>query len=210
MLGVRYRTIDSLLETHPDGGVTFLMRHAERHPLMNSYDVIHADLTETGLQAAREFGARLHARVNISLVSSSPLRRCRNTCQAILEGAGQQVQVHGYWWLFSPFLRSPGTSSTNGGQQGVQFWSERSPGAPESIYHAERLALLSRRIQIPTRAGEIYLYVAHDTTVLPMLAYLTGRGRTDEQQMPGYLEGIALVRRDGVLALDEAEFYSSS
>jgi hypothetical protein len=70
------------------------------------------------------------------------------------------------------------------------------------------MALLCRRIQTPQQAGEIYLYVAHDTTVLPMLAYLLGRDRTEADQMPAYLQGIVLVRRDGLLGLDDPGFYT--
>ncbi len=205
---MRYRTIDNLLEAHPAGGVAFFMRHAERYPIDDAHDVIHSDLTENGFLAAHHFGERLGAALPIGLISSSPLARCRNTCRAILEGAGQTKRVHGYWWLFSPNLRARGAAAKNGRVKGVQFWSGSVQDGPKSIYLTERMALLSRRIRTPSQAGEIYLYVAHDTTVLPLLAYLLGCERTEADQMPDYLEGIALVHRDGRLALDDPGFYS--
>jgi broad specificity phosphatase PhoE len=200
---LNYHSLDSLLAAYPQGGVTFLVRHAERHPFNTPQDVFQAGLTANGFQQARRFGESLSGKLRIGVAASSPLERCVDTVKCILAGAGIEKPVRGYWWLFSPFLRSH-----NGVAEGVQFWPPQPAEKPDATYLKNRLEVLARRIQTPLTMGEIYLYISHDTTILPMLGYLLGRTRVEFHQMPGYLEGIILVHRDGKLCLDDPDRYT--
>jgi len=198
---LNYLDPQMLLERHPRGGVTYLFRHAERYPFKSPGDVITANLTENGLQQARAFGEALDGRCQIRQVSASPLARTLDTARLILKGASVSRPIQGFWWLFSPFLREDHSQAA-----GVRFYTN--PGdTPESIYLLDRLEIVLRRLPPSPPPGEINLVIAHDTTVLPVLAYLLGREQVFMQQMPGYLEGIALVRQNGRMALDEPTFY---
>lgn len=202
---LNYLDPHSLLERYPRGGVTVLLRHAERYPFEQPGDVIAAGLTRAGIEQARQFGARLGETYRDVRINSSPIPRCLDTGRYILEAAGLERPMPAHWWLFSPFLRED-----VGRAAGVHFSArvgDDDPPFPDSIYLPERLEILARRIHTPTREGELYLYIAHDTTVLPMLAYLLGIERVNIQQMPSFLEGIALVRRDGRLELDDPAYY---
>ena len=64
-----------------------------------------------------------------------------------------------------------------------------------------KLKMVLDRIKVPKNPGEINLYVAHDTTVLPLLAFLLGMDEVSVEAVPGFLEGIAVTRLDGRLAL---------
>jgi len=198
---LNYLNPQLLLERHPRGGVTYLFRHAERYAFKSPGDVITASLTENGLQQANAFGEALDGRCRIRQVSASPLERTLDTARLILTGAGVSRPIQGHWWLFSPFLREDHSQVA-----GIRFYTN--PGeTPESIYLLDRLEIVLRRLPPSPPPGEINLVIAHDTTVLPVLAYLLGREQVYMQQMPGYLEGIALVHQDGHFTLDDPTFY---
>jgi hypothetical protein len=203
---LNYLDPQGLLARHPQGGVTVLLRHAERYPFEKPADVLEAGLTPVGIEQARQFGARLGAAYGHVRIHSSPIDRCLDTSRHILAGAGRESAVAAHWWLFSPFLREDVDRSNSG----VYFSStvaDEEPPFPDSIYLPQRLEILARRIHTPARKDQVFLYIAHDTTVLPMLAYLLGLERVNIRQMPAYLEGIALVRREGRLALDDPDYY---
>lgn len=202
---LRYLNPASLLERHPRGGVTFLFRHAERYPFRSPGDVIAADLTEDGIQQARAFGAALVECCQISHVSASPLDRTLDTAEAILAGAGVTCPIQAHWWLFSPFLREDHSQAA-----GVRFFSSNPGDAPESVYLPNRLEIVLRRLPAPPPPEKINLAITHDTTVLPLLAYLLGQERVYMPQLPGYLEGIALVQQAGRVTLDDPTFYQSA
>lgn len=203
-MAFRYHTPDTILTLYPDGGVTYLMRHAERYPFRQPGDAIMAGLTNNGIRQAREFGVELAKNCQISRVRTSPLERCIDTGSYVLEGAGSSQIIHGHWWLFSPFLRVKHDEVN-----GIQLQSGQSSEKPDSTYLPEKLNILTRRIQAPQSKGEIFLYVAHDTTIMPLLAYLLGFNRIYMQQAPGYMEGIAFVQHNGCLKLDNPEFYQT-
>jgi phosphohistidine phosphatase SixA len=201
-----YLNPQTLVEKHPAGGVTFLSRHADRYPFEQPEDVFLAGLTTSGILAARTFGTILAKHGLQGRLFSSPIARCIDTARLIGESAGWVSPVQPHWWLFSPYLRS-----TNGNAAGIRFWAgdpQQAPQLyPDAIYARDRLEILLRRLQTPRSQGEIYLYIAHDTTVLPLLALLLGVEMVTADDMPGYLEGIALVRQDGRLILDNPDFY---
>ena len=203
---LHYLNPEQLLARHPEGGVTVLLRHAERFPFEKPEDVIEAGLTPVGIEQARQFGVQLGQAYERVRINSSPIARCLDTSRLILEGAEGDSAIPAHWWLFSPFLRA----DVGSGSTGVYFSStvgDETPPFPDSIYLPQRLEILVRRLHTPASPGEVYLYVAHDTTVLPLLAYLLGLKKVTIQHMPEYLQGIALVRRDGRLELDDPDYY---
>jgi broad specificity phosphatase PhoE len=186
-----YVSIEDLVQDGYEAGLTVLLRHAERHPLRGPADVVDAGLTGDGSQTAREFGERLANKWRIERVFSSPIQRCLDTGQNILDGAGVQGPIHAKWWLFSPFLKAENGHNQTG--ETVQISGDKTL----STIDKQKLAMVLRRIRLPDQPGRMNLYITHDTTILPLAAHLLGVDRVTMEDIPGYLQGIALVRRDG-------------
>lgn len=195
---MRYLTIDRFIDLHSAGGVTLFVRHAERFPLMTASDVFQAGLTDSGIRQARVFGESLAQHFRIDSLIASPIQRCVDTARHLLEGAGLDLPIQAHWWLFSPFLRSK-----NGHADGVRMTVNDSM----TIYDRNRLDILLRRIKAPSDTGAINLVIAHDTTVLPVLAYLLGCETVTAADNPGFLEGIVLKRAGDRLELANPEQY---
>lgn len=196
-------------------GVTLLLRHAARHPIRGSAEVLTANLTEEGREQATDFGMALSQQCRIRRVFASPIARCVSTAEQIVTGAGLALPVQRKWWLFSPWLEVDG--QTGGRQVPAQAEegkeSEKNGGSPvmatstpvvafrdpnwPALYDHRKLEMALARMKYPTEAEGVYLYITHDLTVLPLLAYLSGWKDIHFEQTPGYLEGIALRRRNG-------------
>jgi hypothetical protein len=177
------------------GGVALMMRHAERHPFIGGDGVISAGLTERGFQQAYQFGEQLSLIVEIGKVYCSPIARCIHTAQSILEGAGLEAIPRLKWWLFSPFLNVVGSAPPR--VSDVQVYSDEF----NSRYQAEKLKMVLERIKYPSDSNIVNLYITHDTTVMPILAYLLGMDRVHFHASPGYLQGISLKRLNGHVEL---------
>lgn len=197
---LRYISPDDIAAGKVSGGVAMLVRHAERHPFIGDDGVISADLTERGFQQARQFGVQLSQVIKIGKVYCSPILRCIHTAQSIVEGAGLEALPRLKWWLFSPFLNV--ASSAPPGVCAIQVYSDEF----NAKYQAEKLKMVLERIKYPSDPNIINLYITHDTTVMPILAYLQGMDKVHFHASPGYLQGIALKRLNGHVEL--ADFKS--
>lgn len=202
MKDFRFTTLPELLAGGFTGGFTFLMRHAERVPIRSREDVLEAGLTESGWEAARELGRHLVGRTRIGMVYSSPIGRCLDTAQALLQAAlggqvsGERSAVQLRWWLFSPFLQAPDGWSPNSSAVDIYHQQRMVARVPH-----HRLDMMLSRLKTPADSESIHLYVAHDTTVILALARLLGAGQVDSADYPGFMQGIALRREAGGLRL---------
>jgi broad specificity phosphatase PhoE len=195
---MQYLTIDRFLDLHATGGVTLFVRHAERYPLQTFADVFQAGLTDGGIRQSISFGQRLASQYRIGSLITSPIQRCVDTARHLLDGAGLDIPIQAHWWLFSPFLRSK-----NGHAEGVRMYS----GESVTVYDRHCLNILLRRVKAPSETGVVNLVIAHDTTVLPILAYLLGYETVTTADNPGFLEGIALQCAGDRLELANPEHY---
>lgn len=190
--------IDEILRLDSESGMVLLIRHAERTPILKMDHVIHADLTEAGFQSARQFGFRLSEIWKIEEVYSSPLSRCINTLDSILVGAGMDTDIRLKWWLFSPWLACRVKPAAENHCLSFTY------NDYTSYYDTRRLDMLLNRLKFPEQPGSVNLYVAHDTTVLPVLLYLQGRTDIKVPAYPAFLEGIVLRRNQtGIELLGE-------
>lgn len=197
MQSVTYATLNDLIEHPITEGVTFICRHAERHPLNGWEGIISADLTESGRQSAFDFGERLQTHYHIQHVATSPIWRCFHTAKQILAGARQKQAISAHWWLYSPFL----TLSENNNSQCIYLKRHHNDPTQQTTdcYDKRLLGILLKNIHIPKQANTINLYIAHDSTILPLIAYLYDWSEIHVDQFPDYLEGIALIHKKGMI-----------
>lgn len=195
MSDLSYISLEDVAAGKVSGGVALLMRHAERHLFISDDGVVNADLTERGFQQACRFGEQLSQVFRIGKVYCSPIARCIHTAQSILEGAGLEATPHLKWWLFSPFLNVARSAPPE--VSAIQVYSDEF----NSRYQAEKLKMVLERIKYPSDPNIVNLYITHDTTVMPILAYLQGMDRVHFHASPGYLQGIALKRLNGHVEL---------
>lgn len=188
-----YTSLDDLLQDHTqDDGITYVLRHAERYPVRDWQDILTADLTPRGTEDAIEFGRRLIQRYQIGHIFSSPLKRCLNTAKAILSGAVADLPVQQHWWLFSPFFQSYN-------QNEYTLNVKASKGKEEILAHLDLqwFKVVLDRLKVPREPNQINIYVTHDSTVAPLIAYFEGFRTMRVDQYPPFLTGIVL-RKDGL------------
>lgn len=180
-----YWSAENLAHLDSNQGCAVVMRHSLRTPITCDAEVYTADLTEEGWQAARAWGARVASRWQIDHVYCSPIQRCVHTSQAILDGAGITLPVRQKWWLFSPFLEH---------QNADPLPEARLEISRRLIYSQYSLRRIIEQIRVPPQAGHLNIYVAHDSSVLPLLAYLEGWTEIPSPVYPNCLHGIVLRR----------------
>lgn len=207
MLRFRYLSLDDLLTQPPASGAALLLRHAERFPFVKPGDVLLAGLTEQGILASRRFGKQLTTRFQLEYVVSSPVPRCVHTAELILEGSQIERPVGQKWWLFSPYLRARDGRSPEMAQPARVVLRHEKEDDP---FNRNLLEMVLERVKIPLKSGALNLYVCHDTTILPLLAYLLGLEQAPGHQIPDFLQGILLIQRDGKTTLDDAARYLTS
>ena len=118
-----------------------------------------------------------------------------DTGRLILEGAKLAIPIQLKWWLFSPNLQAElGFMPYHGV---LTLTSQRYT----MIVDKGKLKMALSRIRVPKNPGEVNLYVAHDTTILPLMALLLDLDEVSAEAVPGFLEGIALIRLNGKIRL---------
>jgi len=174
-------------------GAAFIIRHAQRMPLLTLEDVIAADLTPQGWDDAKAFGRRLGRSFSLQSIYCSPILRCIHTAEAILEGCPCSLPIRQHWWLFSPFL-VPSNSNNSKPQNEIAIHS--------SLHEAEKaitsldkrnLRLILQRVKIPEQVNHLTLYITHDSTIAPLAGLLQGEDMVYVEDYPAYLEGILLT-----------------
>ncbi len=196
---LRYMALKDLLVWKPAHGAALLMRHAERYPLRGGWDgVLSTDLTERGWQEARSYGSQLSKFYSIEQIYASPVQRCINTARAILEGAQIDAPVQLRWWLFSPFLKA---NKQVAPEKSIQILSSDERREAVERIDKQWLDVVLERIKPPKTPGSLTLYIAHDSTVTPMLGYLHGRQAVWMHEYPAFLDGILLAQQGGRNAL---------
>ncbi len=181
----------------------WILRHAERPPLVEGDGGAELSLTAAGEVAAVALGRRLGP----SLVSlrTSPVRRCRETSESIVRGAGVEIPIVCDRDLGDPgaFIEDPDLAWQNWirlKQDGVleHLASQAGPLPGFSASVPAAFGLVRRLLgHIGGRAG-IHIAVTHDSLMLPLLVALRGRA-LERELWPGYLEYIELWEEHGEL-----------
>lgn len=173
----------------------WLLRHAERGPIPQGEAGDDVPLLPSGVRAARLLGAALGQR--LLSVRTSPVLRCVQTADALLDGAGQAARPVG-----DSRLGAPGVYVTDArlawphwgrlGNRGVMtalIRGERLPGLAEPAAAARRL--LAHVLTTPDLGPGVHAWVTHDSILAPTVAHLLGI-RDIELVLPEFLEPLVI------------------
>lgn len=196
VIELRAADLDALVP--PDRAVVVFLRHAERPPMPAAASGDDLPLTSEGRRAAERLGASLGSR--IATITTSPVRRCRETALALVAGAGIHRDIGEERLLGAPgaFVADAEVAWRNWqelGNEGVieHVASSDRPlaGMVDPVVAVRRLVELTRE-RLGGAAG-IHVFVTHDAVLAPLVSRLRGSGRVI---WPDYLAA-ALFWRDG-------------
>ena len=185
-----------------DADVSLVIRHAEREDIPPGTFGHDVSLTPQGIAAAEGLGAALSAERTITAVSS-PVPRCVQTAEAILQGGGSPAAVVTDRRLGDPgpFIVEPEISGPLFLELPIPEIARRQlqdaaplPGMRPTAEGVE--ILLNLITGNPGERGRLDVYVTHDV-ILSVMAASIFRLPLDETGWPGYLEGLLLWRIAG-------------
>jgi probable phosphoglycerate mutase len=166
------RTVPGWLPAAGPGTTTVLLRHGET-PLSGERRYAgrgDIPLTATGLEQAAAAAARLAARGGIDLIVTSPLRRTRQTADAVAAATGVPLVV-GDGWAETDFGEWEGLShaeAERGWPEQMAAWLSDTGAAPpggESFAATSDRVLAALDTLLAEHAGSTVLVVSHVTPI---------------------------------------------
>jgi broad specificity phosphatase PhoE len=206
------------LPAPPDGSL-LIVRHSERDPVRTVAEAYSARLTETGRAMARAFGVQLGRRFQIGAVVASPVERCLETGQEILNGALNGSQPHppnrdplrcGGITKRNPEVRPLAVLHFELKQTGIpgletifldDLGFNHLISHPESSEYVLLRRMLLETLPFPHAPGVVNLAVTHDVLITFLQASLLGLSAASIEDFPDYLEGICLVKHNNEVRL---------
>lgn len=182
-----------------DRPVALLMRHGERPAIPTDETGADLPLTPHGRAQAEALGRALGP--DLRGLHTSPVRRCRETAEAIRTGAGAPIPIALDRTLGDPgiFVRDPERAwdhwRTLGHERVLEHlaWDPSAlPGLAEPVAAARALASHLLAI-LEASAPGLHLFVTHDAILLPTLARLSP-AVCDRTWRPDFLEAAAFWR----------------
>lgn len=185
-----------------DRSVALMIRHAARYPIYPKVSGEDVLLTPQGIVDAENFGRELGSR--IEQIRSSPVKRCLQTSEAILRGAGLNLPIEHDILLGDPgiFVRDI--------KDAWQYWIQHDdldilfqkflegqtlPG----IYDIKTTSQKLLQVIIPPQDHRgIFLWVTHDTILGPFVSSILPN-RLTVKDWPGFLEVAAFWREDNLI-----------
>ncbi len=181
------------LSVIPKGGpVALIVRHSIRGEIPAGQTGNDVPLTPEGRQMAETLGVAVGSR--LASISSSPIRRCMQTAEGILAGAGHSLEVSA-----SRLLGDPGAFIEDGeaawpnflalGTKGVMMHLALADNALPGMRNPKAAAtlLLESMMAKCTEPG-LHLFVTHDVILAGIAGQLL-QGVKAEEDLPGFLEG---------------------
>jgi len=181
--------------TPTDRPVALLLRHAERPASAPGEHGTDLSLTDHGRRTAELLGATLGPR--ILTLSSSPVRRCRETAEAIRRGADLHLDITTDHLLGDPgiFVSDPELAWTHWQTMGHEAVVEHLahanqplPGLASPKHAAHQLAQHLLQALHLSRPG-FHIFVTHDAILFPTVSRIL---LTVNDNWPAYLESAAL------------------
>jgi broad specificity phosphatase PhoE len=184
------------------GKVGLFLRHAQRHAITprtpNWGNGV--PLTEQGIRDAKALGAALANGAAIGLWSS-PVGRCKQTCEAVARGAHcEDATVHTHAYLGDPSIYLDGTGDHEGPMR-ADFHvfatgyvdSGLAPGMrPIPEASEQLLTFLFEQMAV----ADCTMFITHDFFAATLMSYL-GLKAPDETDWCDYLEGVCLADLEG-------------
>lgn len=189
-----------------DRPVALLIRHGERPTIPAGETGADLPLTPHGRAQAEALGRALGP--DLRGLHTSPVRRCRETAEAIRSGAGTSLSIALDRALGDPgiFVRDPERAWDNWRTLGHERVLEHLawhpsplPGLADPVLAAHALASHLLAILEASPPG-LHLFVTHDAILLPTVARLSP-AVSDRTWSPQYLESTALWREDAIVQI---------
>ena len=183
--------------TPSDRPVALLMRHAERPPIAAAEHGTNLALTDHGRRTAEALGAALGSR--IQRISTSPIRRCRETAEALRRGTNVDIEIIDDRLLGDPgiFVTDPELAWTHWQTLGHDAvlehlaWSDQPlPGLAPPAHAARQLACHLARTHDAAHPG-LHIFLTHDAILYPTLARMLPSSH-DRPGLPAFLEAAAI------------------
>lgn len=191
------------LSTLPRGmPAAALLRHAARHPIVDSTQPTLAEITPAGAEAAEKMGRQLNGYSEVRIFHS-PVKRCQQTAEALARGAQaaglrlgcvRPEPALGVDYILD--LVKAGQLTDLHGERFVRLWlqGEIPEGVvePAPMLARNKLAFLSATLRETGAApGRLDLHVTHDWNIL-VLRELTLGLRHEDLGWMSFLDGLAL------------------
>jgi len=178
-----------------------LMRHAERGHFSHPAAGANVLITENGAKEAAQLGRSLAVARTLDFVHS-PVRRCRQTAEAMASGAselGASARVTGEEGrLGGPYLLRSTEALNLAGHLGHRFVREWFDGRlptellkPRRDTALEQIATVQDHMRRVSRG--LVVLVTHDWNLLAVREELFGL-RHEDDQWPGFLDGLVFWR----------------
>lgn len=193
MEGLHPALLASLDRLPGDRGVVLLTRHSIREEPPGGFAGYDVPLTPAGVALARNWGAAL--RRPLHTVLSSPVGRCVDTAQAMVEGAAASLPVDRHHLLVEPgsFVHDLGAVGRLFLELGVVGFANRHLAGElaEGVLSPEEgtarvIALARAHIGPP---GTMSLLVTHDTILAAVIHTLRAAKSIGEEEWPRMMEG---------------------
>jgi broad specificity phosphatase PhoE len=189
-----------LVDVPTDADVALVLRHAEREPITPGTYGNDVPLTERGTHSARRLGKALSSRFSSTIIAS-PLPRCVQTAQAIIEGTGWNGAAVADDNLGEPgpFVAAPELAGPILLQIGPRAMAERQltekqpPPGMRSTEQGVELLLNLIRPHLTDR-GLVSLFITHDLVLAVLVGKLYGLN-VGEFDWPDYLDALIIWKQ---------------
>ena len=207
-------TIENIQQCPIDRPVIFLMRHSARGVLPKDGTGDTIPLTEDGIVLGTRFGEILQKVLGVQVVSmhSSPVLRCRQTADALMEGLKYKIAVD-----ITPNLTLPGpfildlktalaTWHVLGGEEVLHRMSSEIPGDLPGMPPMDSAVKSFVRWMFSTVGNQagIHMFITHDSIVLPVAAQIAGVSLGMED-WPAFLDGVLMWKEEAQQTTSESE-----
>lgn len=174
----------------------YLIRHAEKSLIGEQ------TLTKKGLQEAFLYGGKLsQTGIFFDLIKTSPVTRCVQTAEKIVEGMNIDIPIQE-----SRLLGNPGIFVKDD-QKAVKVFNQNSVCEIinkliqnkhlEGFYPIKQASqLLINEFNTAQLSNQSILYISHDAIIMPFVAYINGITEIDEKQIVNFLQGYKIIISD--------------
>jgi len=175
-----------------------IIRHAEKIVIPNDENQASILLTKKGIEDSKLFGKKIKKFFkNVSLVKSSPIKRCILTADSIIRSFSNSIQIKTSKNLGDPgiFVIDSKKASNNFLNYGVKGVIEKQlneiplPGMRD-LKSGIKL-LLEEIFQDLYKINGIGIYITHDAILIPLIQFLTKKFQFSENLID-FLNGILI------------------
>ncbi|MCG8670751.1 MAG: histidine phosphatase family protein [Pseudomonadales bacterium] len=191
--------LDGFESLPDDVPVAFLTRHSIREQPQNGFASYDVPLTQEGVDLAVALGRHISRPVH--RVFSSPVQRCIDTAQALLDGQGANVDIEKAGHLVEPGSYVQDIEKVAGlffKLGPVDFANKHLRGEVRGVLSPEEgtRQILQHLKSTQGPANSLNLHVTHDTILAAFVYSLLGMSEIEETHWPWMMEGAYVWFRD--------------